>query len=69
MTADDFKKWLVAQGFTQEQAAKELGVKRNTIAKMLAGGAIDKRTGLACSAIESGLSEWASRSFNQTDSR
>ena len=60
MTANDFRAWLIAHGFTQEKAAEALGVKRNTISKMLAGGVIDKRTGLACSAIAAGLSEWHS---------
>ncbi|CAN5720427.1 hypothetical protein BH10PSE18_BH10PSE18_50370 [soil metagenome] len=41
--------------YTGQQAADALGINRVSYAKMLAGGAIDRRTALACAAIEAGL--------------
>lgn len=49
-------------GYTQEQAAADLGMSRSALARMLAGGPIDRRTALACAALAHGLVAWSSES-------
>ena len=55
MTPDDLRAWQARMDYTQQQAADALGINRVSYAKMLAGGAIDRRTALACAAIEAGI--------------
>lgn len=60
MTADDFRAWHDAMGYTYETGAKALGMSRSGYHKLLSGlSAIDKRTALACAAIAAGLRPWA----------
>ena len=63
MTPIDLRAWQARMGYTYVTAAAALGISRATFAEMLAGIsrttkkpiAIDKRTALACFAIEAGL--------------
>lgn len=58
--------WQIRMGYTYDTAAEALGVVRSTYGRMLAGqatgkvverlSAVDRRTALACLAIEMGLS-------------
>ena len=58
--------WQIRMGYTYDTAAEALGVVRSTYGRMLAGAttgkaverlsAVDRRTALACLAIEMGLS-------------
>lgn len=46
--------------YTYTAACKALGVGSSTYARMLTGEAkIDRRTALACAALEAGLEPWA----------
>lgn len=59
MTATDLRAWQAAMGYTYETAAHALGMSRSGYAKLVLGqAAIDKRTALACAAIEAGVPEW-----------
>lgn len=56
MTCTDLRAWAKRLGYTYEQAAGALGVSRATWAAWVSGRTkIDRRTRLACVAIEAGL--------------
>jgi len=56
MTPEYLRSWQKRMGYTYDTAANELGVSRRTYAGWLAGKyPIDRRTALACMAIEAGL--------------
>lgn len=53
MTAESFTAWRDRLGFSKADAARELGLSRNTIIKFENGGAeIPRHIALACAAIE-----------------
>ena len=68
MTADDFRAWHNAMGYTYDTGAKALGVSRSTYADWVAGRSRttgkpvvpSRAVGLACAAVAAGLGEWAS---------
>ena len=63
MTQADFQAWHARMGYTYDSGATALGVSRSTYANLLRGthrdtGAAvqyDRRTALACAALEAGL--------------
>ena len=63
MTPDDLRAWAKRLGYSYDQAAEALGIHRSTWADLVAGQSrttgksivIDKRTALACAAIEAGI--------------
>ena len=56
MKPSDLRAWQAHMGYTYETAAEALGISRSGFAKLLAGvHPIDKRTALACAALEAGL--------------
>ena len=56
MISDDLRAWQSRMTFTTVSAAAALGVHRSGYAAWLAGSTpIDRRTALACAAIEAGL--------------
>lgn len=67
MTADDFRAWHNAMGYTYDTGAAALGVSRGTYADYLAGTSrttgqpvpIKRTVALACAALAAGLQEWA----------
>lgn len=54
MTPDDLRAWQARMGYTQQQAAAELGVSWATYKRYLTAGA-GLTAGLACAALEAGL--------------
>lgn len=66
MTADDFRAWHQAMGYTYDTGAAALGVSRGTYADYLAGTSrttgkpapIKRTVALACAAIAAGLAPW-----------
>jgi transposase len=58
MNAQDFRIWLAVMDWSQNKAAKELGVHSSTIEQWLKKGKIDKRTALACAAIYNAKDPW-----------
>lgn len=67
MTPADLRAWRIKMGITQDKAAKLLGMspsnykdlemgKRRTTGKPI--DQLDRRTALACAAIDVGLKEW-----------
>ena len=59
ITTDDLRAWQARMGYTYQTAAQALGMARSGYAKLLAGvdqqgdpRELDKRTGLACWALE-----------------
>lgn len=62
MTPAELRAWQAHMGYTYETAAEALGMSRSGFAKLLAGDhPIDKRTALACAAIEAWLEAWPSQ--------
>lgn len=58
MTPADLRAWQARMGYTYDSAAQALGVSRATYAKWLSAktnATLDRRTTLACMAIEAGL--------------
>lgn len=61
MTAEDFNLWLTHTGLSGLEAAKRLGISKNTVVKY-------RRTGtplhiaLACAALASGIKPWDNKS-------
>ena len=63
MTAADLRAWALRLGYTYDQAASALGISRSTYADLVNGinrttgepKLIDRRTALACAAIEAGI--------------
>ena len=56
MTPAELRAWQVRMGYSLTTGAAALGIARSTFAVLLAGErSIDRRTALACAAIESGL--------------
>ena len=59
MTPEQLRAWQKTMGYTYETAAMALGMSRSGYAKLVRGKAkIDRRTGLACSAIHRRLEPW-----------
>lgn len=57
MTPADLRAWQARMGYTYTSASAALGMARSAYALMLAGTTrIDRRTALACAAIEAGIS-------------
>lgn len=63
MTTTEFRAWHKTMGYSSWTAGAEaLGMSRSGYAKLLGGRVkIDRRTALACAAIEAGLKEWEPR--------
>jgi len=60
MTHADLRAWRSAMGYTQQQAAKELGVSLRTVKAWEAGFAAPPAfLALACAALSAGLGPWA----------
>lgn len=60
MTPSDIRAWRSAMGYTQQQAAKELGVSLRTVKAWEAGFAAPPAfLALACAALAAGLGPWA----------
>lgn len=59
MTGRAFNAWMDAAGFTDSEAARQLGTAPSTIARYRADGG-PALLALACSAISAGLSPWKS---------
>lgn len=56
MSAADLRAWQARMGYTYTSASAALGMARSCYALMLAGKSrIDRRTALACAAIEAGI--------------
>lgn len=64
MSPADFQAWLAKMGFSQRDAAKELGLARNTVARCLKEGA-DRTVALACAALAAGLEPWKAHSMKK----
>jgi len=64
MTADDFKGWIAAMGWNDSQAASELALSRNSVAKYKREGA-PLSIGLACAALAAGLGPWSREGRSQ----
>lgn len=63
MTPEDLKAWRLSLGLTQQQAADTLGMTRQGYQLLEYGRyPIDRRTALACAALEHGLEPYISRS-------
>lgn len=66
MTADDFRAWHNAMGYTYDTGAEALGMSRSAYANLVAGVrrdsgtpvVYDKRTALAMMAVAAGLPGW-----------
>lgn len=73
MTADDFRAWHNAMGYTYDTGAKALGVSRGTYADYLAGASrttgkpveIKRTVALACAALAQGLEPWTMASSSR----
>lgn len=62
MTFHDLQAWQESMGYTQAAAAVALGVSRVSYRRLATGiSSIDKRTALACAAIEARLEPWRVR--------
>lgn len=57
MTSEDFNNWLTERGFSGLEAARQLGVSKNTVVKYRRVGA-PLYIGLACAAISNSLAPW-----------
>ncbi|PIE07539.1 MAG: hypothetical protein CSA74_06950 [Rhodobacterales bacterium] len=57
MTADDFNAWMDHMGFSGLEAARQLGIGKNTVPTYRREGA-PKHIALACAALAFGLPPW-----------
>lgn len=58
MTADDLRAWQTAMGYTQQEAAQQLGISWATYKRHLVGEP-PLQMALACAALAAGLSPWS----------
>ncbi len=58
MTADEFNAWKKNAGLSGLEAARRLGISKNTVTRYSREGA-PKNIALACAALASGLTPWA----------